>query len=888
MGKCSKNPGRCRKNVTVNKRRNPEPPKIAEWILSKIHSDNGDYTHLGDFREVYNQIIQDLGALAAGAWYWLQVLRSIPSFLKNKIYWSFAMFRNYLIISFRNIVRNKWFSVIKVFGLAVGMAAFLLILFYVQFELSFDRFHEKGDRIYLFTTREPWLRKDVIEYTDGSPEPLAAALIEDIPEVVNATRIMKPFADKPVLQYGDHKFFEKGIYADHNFLNIFTYPLLNGDPEMALVEPNTVVISKDVAHKLFGKEDPLGNTIVYREGSSTYNLKITGVSKPVPANTHRRFDYLISVETLVQDKKKSWMIGAWNIGNFTTFVELAEKADVTEVEEKILAHTAKRTGASPEEIKDIEVALHPLKDIHLRSKIRGKDSSRMEIRYVYLFISIAIIILLIACINYMNLTTARSATRAREIGIRKVAGANRKQLFKQFIGESCFITLISMGIAVLIIHAVFPWFRSLIGVALPVNGLENPSFFISILASWLLISLIAGSYPAFVLSATNPVQVFRDFVFSGKKGSAFRNALVVMQFTASIILIVGTIVIFGQMNHVKNRRLGYDREHVIVISAYEQETGRKAQAIKNELLQYPEVIGVTVSGALPLDVRSRFINKKFEGEDGQTVKMDICFDYVDTDFLDVFKIEMAQGRNFAKEFSEDRSAVLVNETAVKQLGWTNPIGKKLPGKEEYHVIGVVKDFYFASLHQKIEPMMFLLREGARIAVRVRPGNVQDTVALLKRVFESNTQTQPFDFFFLDDRFNDLYKKDQRTGEIFGYFSLLAIFIASLGLLGLASFTVERRTKEIGIRRVLGASAYRIVTLLGKEYMRLVIIANIIAWPVAYYVMNRWLQDFAYRVNLKFWMFVLAATAALFIAFITVGYQTFKAALANPADTLRYE
>ncbi len=872
----------------MKQKESQRPPKIAEWILRRIHRDNGDYTHLGDFKEIHSQLIQTQGPLTAWVWYFFQVCRSIPGFAKNKIYWSVTMFRNYLVISFRNIIRNKWFSVIKIAGLAVGMAAFLLILFYVQFELSYDRFHEKGDRIYLFTIREPWLRKDVIEYTDGSPEPLAAALISDIPEVVNATRVMRPFADKPVLQYGDNKFFENGIYADHNFLKIFTYPLLLGDPEKALVEPNTIVISKDVTQKLFGKNDPMGNTIVYREGSSAYNLKVTGVAKPVPPNSHRRFNYLISVETLVQDKNRTWMIGAWNIGNFTTFLELAENADVTEIEEKIFTLTARRTGASPEEVKGIEIALHPLKDIHLRSQIRGRESSRMEIRYVYLFVSIALVILLIACINYINLTTAFSATRAREIGIRKVVGANRKQLYKQFIGESCFLTLISVGIALLIIHLLLPRFRTLIGIDLPVHYLKNPSFLISIMASWLFISLIAGSYPAFVLSAIKPVQVFKDFVTSGRKGSAFRNLLVIVQFTASIILIVGTIVIFRQMNYVKNRRLGYDREHVIVIPTHEKESGLKAQAIKNELLQYPEVMGVTISDALPLDVRSRFINQAFEGEDGQTVKMDICFDYVDYDFLDVFKIEMAQGRNFSKDFSEDKSAVIVNETAVKQLGWTNPIGKKLPGRDEYNVIGVVKDFYFASLHQKIAPMMFLLREGARIAVRVRPGNVQKTVALLKSVFERNTQTQPFDFFFLDDRFNELYKKDQRTGEIFGYFSLLAIFIACLGLLGLASFTVERRTKEIGMRRVLGASAYRIVTLLGKEYIRLVIIANFIAWPVGYFAMKKWLQNFAYRIDLNIWMFILAAAVALAIAFVTVSYQTLTAASANPADTLRYE
>ncbi len=872
----------------MNRKKSDHPPKIAEWILRKIHRDNGDYTHLGDFREVHSQLIRTRGSLSAWTWYLSQVCKSIPGFLKNKIYWSVAMFRNYLTISLRNIIRNKWFSVIKIAGLAVGMAAFLLILFYVQFELSFERFHEKADRIHIFLTRDPWMRKDVVEYSANSPELLAALLIEEVPEITNATRMMKPFLDKTVLQYGEKRFFEEGIYADHNFLDMFTFPLTRGDPKKALDEPNTIVISENVAQKLFGSDDPMGKTIVYRESSSKYELQVTGIAEPVPPNSHIQFDFLISVETIVADKRKSYMIGAWNISNFTTFVELTQNASVADIEKKILSLSAERSGANPESLRSIEIALQPIKDIHLHARIRGEESSRMEIRYVYLFMSIALVILLIACINYMNLTTARSATRAREIGIRKVVGANRKQLFKQFIGESCFITLISLGIALLLIHFMLPWFRSLIGVDLPVNYLQNFTFLISIIASWIFISLFAGSYPALVLSATKPISVFRDFVISGKKGSGFRNLLVVVQFTASIVLIVGTIVIFGQMNYIKNRRLGYDREHVIVIPIYERETRNKAQAIKNELLNYPEVIGVSVSGALPLDVRSRFLNTKWEGEDGQAIRMDINFDYVDYDFLDIFKIDMAQGRNFSEEFSDDKSAILVNETAVKQLGWKNPIGKKLLGKDQNHVIGVVKDFYFDSLHQKIEPMMFMLGRGRRIAVRVKPGNVQRRVALLKDVFERNTQSQPFDFFFLDDRFDQIYQKDQRTGEIFGYFSILAIFIACLGLLGLASFTVERRTKEIGIRRILGASVYKIVALLGKDYIRLVVIANVIAWPVGYFAMKKWLQNFAYRIDLNVWMFIFAAATALAIAFITVSYQTFKAALTNPADTLRYE
>lgn len=882
---------RTRKILSMKSTDHNIPPGVALWLLKNIHRDKGEYTHLGDFEEVFTSIQKEQGRFPACVWYWGQVIKSFPGFIMNRMYWGFAMFKNYLKIAFRNVLKSKGFSSINLAGLAVGLACFILILTYVQFELSYDRFHEKGDRVFQVLGRENSSEAGAVEYSDGIPDVVVPLLVKDFPEIVRATRYFSYTTDKAILQNENKIFYQKGLYTDSEFLQIFSYPLVEGNPEAALDNSNCMLISENVAHKLFGNSSPIGKSIVYRERNTKYDISITGVFRNIPLNSHLQFDYLLSLKTLSSDKRNSYMFNNWGVGNFKVYVETVTPQVRQAVVEKFPAFLSSHLGIPEDQAKkELDVFLQPIKDIHLKSRIRGELSSNLEIKYVYLFSSIAFIILLIACVNYMNLTTARSTTRAKEIGIRKVVGANRRQLFKQFIGESLLTASIATGIALLLIDLFLLRFNTLIGIDLRVNYLENGTLLMLIIGTTLLVGVASGIYPALVLSAFHPSRVLKEQASLGKKGSLLRNILVVIQFSASIMLIIGTVIIFSQLNYIKSARLGYDREHVVVIPVQEQETRQKAEAIKNELLQYPEVLNVSLTSGLPIDIRSRFLNVKLQKDNGETVKTTLHFDYVDENFLDVFKIKLAQGRGFSRELGGNEQGVLVNESLVKQMGWAEPMGKKVPlMREEVNVIGVVEDFHFATFHRGIDVMVLYYRKiGSRIAVRVSPGDVPERIALLRRIFEKHSQSQPFDFIFLDDAYNSLYKKEQRTGEIFGTFAFIGIFIACLGLLGLASFSVERRTKEIGIRKVLGASSTRIAGLLTKEFLWLVVIANVVAWPVAYFAMHAWLQNFAYRIGLNVWMFLLALSATLCIAIITVVTQTLKASLANPVDTLRYE
>ena len=865
------------------------PPRAARWMLGRLHSDKGFFTHLGDFEEAFTEIRENKSRALAFFWYWMQAFRSLPGFIKNKIYWSVMMFKNYVTISLRNLLKSKWISFINITGLAVGLASFILILAYVQHEFSYDRFFEKADRIHRILIGDQRFGKET-EYNDTNPELLAPLLKSEFPEIVNSTRIYKSSStEKVVVQKENLVFYADGLYADENFLEIFTYPFISGGRRGALSGPKVVVLTEALARKLFGTEDPLGQTIAYREKRRTYYVKVSGVIEDVPENTHLKFDYILSMETLRTDERNSYMFNTWDIWNFLTYVELMPNVAKAVIEDKAPQFIKNYFSSENLSTDKTSVVLQPVTDIHLRSQVRGERATNNEIRYIYLFGSIAVIILLIACINYMNLTTARSANRAKEIGIRKVTGANRSQIFHQFMGESIFTVLLATGLALGLVHLFLPQFRTLIAVDLHINYIENLGLLILIFGATFTAGILSGIYPAAVLSSFLPVKVMRAQSPSGKKGSFFRNTLVVIQFCASIILLVGTLVIFRQMHFIKSERLGYDREHVVIIPIQEEETRKKSGLLKAELSKLPEVQNVSLSSGLPTDIRSHLYGTKFQTDEGETITMDFYFDYVDHDFTDVFKVEIVQGRKFSKEHGDDDTCFYVNEAFVKKLGWAEPAGKEFKAMGKVRkVVGVVKDFHFATLHNEIEPMALMLGGGNNIALRINPGDVLKTIGVLKGVFEKTTFSQPFDFYFLDDEFNRLYRKEQRTGEIFGTFSLLAVFIACLGLLGLASFIVERKTKEIGIRKVLGATEIRIVSLLTMDFIKLILIANVIAWPLAYIAMDGWLKNFSYRIGLSAWVFFLAAGVALFIAILTISSQTLKAALSNPSDTLRYE
>jgi putative ABC transport system permease protein len=863
------------------------PPRAGEWILKRLYHDNGDRTHLGDFAEIYGQIHAEKGHRRALSWYWGQILRSVPGFTANKVYWSLSILRNYAIISYRKAVKNSGFSLIALFGLAVGLACFILILAYARFELSYDRFHENGGRIFRVINAEVPEGRKPGEFAINNPSLLASSLKAEFPEVRHAARIFARTDVQAVLKAGDKVLSEKGLYVDGDFLQVFSFRLLRGNKNEALAAPASIVLTKAAARKLFGDEDPLRQVISFREGKGVGDVTVTGVVEDVPRNSHLRFDYLLSVATLEANKQNDYMFDNWDVGNFLIYVELGAKGQREALERKMEAWIEKNRAES-EEARP-QLFLQPVEDIHLRSNVRGELSTNNEIRYIQLFLAIAILTLLIAAINYMNIVTARSSTRAREIGIRKVTGANRRQLFEQFLGESIAFAALSLILAMAIVRLVLPRFGAMSGVDLRLADLSAGPFLWLIVGVTFLTGIASGAYPALLLSAFHPVRVLKEHAASGRKGSRLRNILVVGQFTASIAIISCALVVSGQLRFIQSRRLGFDREHVVVIPIREPETAAKAAAIRTAMLRYPEVESASRTSGLPTRIENRILNAGFKSDTGDTVKMTYHFDYVDENFLEVFKVDLAAGRNFSPDSEADRSAVLINETLANMVGWSEPLRMEVPFiRRARYVIGVVKDFNFMSFHEPMGPLVLIPSEGENLAVRIKPGDVPKTIALLRDVFERNTTTQPFDFFFLDDDFNALYRKERRTGEIFGAFALVAVVIACLGLLGLAAFSVERRTKEIGIRKVLGASAPRLALRLGREFLGLVLIANLIAWPIAYYAMSRWLQDFAYRIGLSAWPFLLAAAGALVVAFVTVGTQTFRATAADPVETLRYE
>ncbi len=859
----------------------PKPPRIAERLLSFLYSDRRSFTHLGDFREVYSEIRTKRGSLAAGFWYVGQVLRSIPGFFLARFYWSVVMFRNYFIISLRTMIRDKGSSLINLGGLAAGMACFLLILTYVRFETSFDRFHHNADRIYRVISSMTSMRQSF--YT---PDPLAAVLRTEITGIERITQVYAPFGGKKVLQVGKNQFYQNGLYTDGVFLDVFSFPLIWGNRETALSGPSKIVLTESVAQKLFGGEEPIGKTVVWKGLRDPRDLMVTAVLEDIPASSHLKFDYLISLDTLRSDKGFDYMFNNWRTANFSTYIELTEMRSRETVEAAVSGLISRLSAKDDENRPYQSFQLQPLTDIHLKTNFDDDMADTGDLRYVRLFMAIAFLILLIACVNHVNLATARSSVRAREIGIRKVTGAFRIQVFQQLLGETFIVTALAGCLALGLIALVLPWFNTVAGIPQRFDLAGSVGVLPWLAATILFVGLCAGIYPAALLSSLQPVRTLREFSPSGRKGALLRNLLVISQFTASVVLIAATLIVSSQMNYVKSTRLGYNREHVVVITAYEQETSRKISAIKTEMEERSEVVKVSRTAGLPTDIRQHWYGWEAVKDDGTNIKCDFQLDYVDENFLDVFEMGLVAGRNFK---SGDKGVIILNEAAIRDIGWKEPVGKKLrSGGQDYEVVGIVEDFHFASLHNRIEPMALLFGKGNLLAVRIRPGNIFQTLQVLRSVFEKNTHGQPFDFFFLDDAFDALYRKEIRTGEIFRAFAALSVLIACLGLFGLTSFNVARRTKEIGIRKILGASISRLVLLLNQDLVRLVIIGNLLAWPMAYFAMNKWLENFAYRISIWPGDFLLSSILSLMVALLVVGAKTLKAALVNPSETLRYE
>ena len=809
------------------------------------------------------------------------------------------MLKNYFKIALRNLWKNKGYSAINIIGLSMGIATCLLITLYVLDELSFDRYNKKADRIYRINADIKFGGDE--QKLAVAPDPMAFTMVKDYPEVENAVRF-RNYGPSLVKKGNENIKEERVIYADSSLFDVFTLPMIAGNPKKALAEPNSVVITENIANKYFNSTNVLGKTLRF---DNRNDFKITGVIKAVPENSHFNFDFFVSLAGVDEARQNIWLSF-----NFNTYLLLRKDADVGSFQRKfdemlekyMFPQAMELLKINAEDFKKsgnyVNLSLVPLTDIHLHSDRIAELAPNSDVQVVYIFSIIAIFILLVACVNFMNLSTARSANRAKEVGIRKVLGTKRKNLVTQFLTEAVVMSLIAFVFAIAIALLLLPYLNQLALKNLTLSVQEHPVLLPVLIGFAIIVGLLAGSYPAWYLSAFRPIQVLKGTLAGGFKRSYLRSSLVVFQFFISIVLIISTIIIYNQLNYIRNKKIGFNKEQVILVrDAYVLD--KKAETFKQEVLKYPEILSGTKSGYLPVSNSGRDNESLFpEGqiENDKAVSTQVWT--VDQDYIKTMGMQIVGGRDFSREFPTDSSAVILNETAVKLFGFSgNPIGRKVTELEDlnakttrdYTVIGVVKNFNFESLRQNIGSLVMKIGNNAgTISFRMKTTDMAQTINRIKTTWKNIAPNEPFTYSFLNEEFENMYRSEQRSGKIFISFAVLAILIACLGLFGLAAYAAEQRTKEIGIRKVLGATVSNIVSMLSKDFLKLVLIASLIAFPVAWWFMNKWLEDFAYRIHISWWVFVLASFVSIFIAIITVSFQAIKAALANPVKNLRTE
>jgi putative ABC transport system permease protein len=784
------------------------------------------------------------------------------------------MLSNYLKIALRNLLRHKAHSAINIAGLAIGLVCTLLIFLWVQDELSYDRFNEKGDEIYRVVETQHYSGGKVLPAA-VTPTALAGALKEEVPEITRSTRLS---FNSLTVRHGENVSTEGVALVDPDFLEMFTLHFLEGNPKTALNEPHSLVLTVDAAKRYFGDEDPMGKTLLVE---NQYDFVVRAVIGNIPENSHLHYELLAP---FVFAKELGSSMNDWNTSWCYTYVLLQPNAVSKAVNGKIVDFLGQH-GQS-----NTQLALQPLREIHLYSagKYVADIGGQGDIEYVRIFSGIALFVLLIACVNFMNLATARSERRAKEVGLRKVVGANRYHLILQFFGEAMLMTAIAFLVAIVCTQLILPAFNDLSGKALALERL-NLAAVLGFLGITVAAGVLAGSYPALVLSSFQPAETMKKGMSSAAGGSSLRKILVVVQFTLSIMMIIGTLVVSRQIDYIRNKNLGFNKENV----GYVWMAGdfrSKQEIAKRQLLKIPGITGITLTSQLPTNFVSASSGWDWEGKaPDEHVLMN--FESVDDDYVKTFQMQMAAGRFFSPEMATDSLSAVVNETAVKMMGMKSPIGKTLKGRgKNLTIIGVVRDFNFKPIQTKIGPLVLLRNPSQYYAmiIRMKSNGISHTVTEIEKTYKEFNPETPFYFNFLDDDYNRLYRAEERTGKISEYFTFLAIFIAAMGLYGLASYTIEQRTKEIGVRKILGASVPDIIGLLTREYVWLVVLANILAWPVAYFAMNAWLEDFAYRISIGYATFLLAGGIALLIALLTVSHHAVKAAIANPVESLRYE
>jgi len=800
------------------------------------------------------------------------------------------MLKNYLRVAFRNFKKHQVYSIINISGLAIGLTCCILIMLYVQDEFSYDRFQKNSARVYRVISDE--ITNGQTRHLASTSGPLAPALRTDFPEIENVVGL---FPYRASVQFGvDKRFVEdRFFFADSTVFDMFPFKFKSGNPRTALRRPYSLVLTEAAAQKYFGDDSAIGQTMRV-EGQ--FDFTVVGVLENPPHNSHFHFDFLAPMEHVPE------IIGFqphWYWPLFYTYVQLPNRAARKAIESQLAGFVSKHIRGESDANRTFR--LQPLTEIHLNSDLENELEPTGSRVYIFIFSAIAFFILLVACINFMNLATARSESRAREVGFRKVVGAHRTQLVKQFLGESLFYAFLSTLVALVLVELLLPTFSQLVGRTIAVNYIENWPVTIGLVVLTLLTGILSGIYPALFLSNFRPLSALQHKTSISMSGRPvrLRAVLVVLQFAVSIVLIFVTYVVNGQLSYIQNKRLGFNKEHVVVIPIRDAEIQNDYETVKHALLTNPDITGATVLSNFPW--KTGFYDFPINAEglpDDAEINFQILL--VDHDFIPTFEMKVVSGRDFSKFFRTDQvSGVILNETAVKKLGWNSAVGKTFEIKQlaagqsvKGRVVGVVKDFHFRSLRHEVDPLVMVIAPVNyyvdNFAVRISGSHVQQTLAFLEQKWREFAPRRAFDYFFLDEDFDKLYRHDQRIGEMLGDFCLLAIFIACLGLFGLASFTAEQRRKEIGIRKVLGARLGTVVVLLTKNLVKLVLLANLLAWPVAWYAMNRWLQNFAYRIEISWWVFALAGGLALVIAMLTVGTQAIRAALANPVESLRYE
>ena len=791
------------------------------------------------------------------------------------------MFKNYLTTAFRTLLRNKTFSLINIFGLAFGMALSILIFMYVYNELTYDDFHKNGDNIYRVALKEE--SKDgesgISAITNAAVGP---SMVKEFAEVKNTVRFSSPVGG----------FFNKGeksykvdniCYTDSCVFTVFSFRLISGNPKTALKEPFTAVLTEKTAEKMFGDENPVGQTVRYNNNDS---YLITGVVEDPPENSQLKFGALLSFTTLY---KMPNMYLNWDGGyNYYTYLLLNNNVSIENFEAKFPRFMEEQINREYRDVGwFVTLIIEPLKDVHLYSVADYDLPTKGSLSRLYIFASIAVFILLIACINFINLSTARSVKRAKEVGMRKVTGATRGQLISQFLGESILISIISLILALLIIELVQPWFNGLISANLDFFKQSNYVLIFSLMAVTLFAGLIAGSFPAFYMSGFQPVAILKGYFNTMKGKPVLRNVLVTFQFFISVVLIVSTIIIIRQLDFLNSKSLGFDKENVVLVELGSETAMKKAMVIKNEFRNVAGVTSVAASTSYP----GVGLTKNGYFPEGYDNSVMIHVMDVDYDYLDLMNLKIVQGRNFSQEYGTDSTAYLINETLAKQLGWENPIGKYIRRGGKHKVIGVVKDFNFSSLHDKIGPLIITIKPWDYyyyLSVKINPESRESTIKALENTWTGIVNNEPFSYYFLDNVIVANYNMERQIAKAFIYLAIISIFIACLGLYGQAAFSTEQRTKEIGIRKVFGATAKNILSVLSVGFAKIILIANLIAWPVAWYFMDKWLLTFAFHINIVWWFFAVALVLSLIITAATIISQAIKASYTNPVEALKYE